>query len=194
MPEQIITDFSPVSIKNASVQFIKGGVQEEGKKFGCMGTLEAETEVAEKVKNCEGAVQTITIPKFMTVTIGAHIKRDVLRDVFGMRTEGLKPGVYSYGINSKGKRFAFTADVIDEFEDIKQLIAFSNCSNMTGMTVSIDNDADEVPYVELEFQANADEEGEFYYEAFVEELDEETVGKWHKTFTPELVKSTEPIA
>ncbi|MBU5293125.1 phage tail protein [Anaerosalibacter bizertensis] len=194
MPEQIITDFSPVSIKNASVQFIKGGVREEGKKFGCMGTLEAETEVAEKVKNCEGATQTITIPKFMTVTIGAHIKRDVLRDIFGMRTEGLKPGIYSYGINSKGKRFTFTADVIDEFEDIKQLIAFSNCSNMTGMTVNIDNDADEVAYTELEFQANADEEGEFYYEAFIDELDEETVSKWHKTFSPELVKAAEPIA
>lgn len=193
MPE-LITDFSPVSIKNASVQFIKGGVQDEGKKFGCMGTLEAETEVAEKVKNCEGAIQTITIPKFMTVTVGAHVRRDVLREIFGMKTEGFKPGIYSYGINSKGRRFVFTADVIDEFEDIKQLIAFSNCSNMVGMTVSIDNDADEVPYVELEFRANADDKGEFYYEAFVDELDETVVGQWHTNFTSELVEATDPIA
>lgn len=183
-----ILDFSPVMIKNASVQFITGGVQDEGKKFGCMGTLDAETEVRELIKNCEGDERVITIPKYMTPTVGAHIRRDVLRDIFGISTEGLKPGIYSYGLNSKGKRFAFTADVIDEFEDVVQLIAFPRCSNMTGLSISIDNDADEVAYVELEFRANADELGNFYYEAFEDEIDETTKSQWHENFTPDLVK------
>ncbi|WP_042682548.1 hypothetical protein [Anaerosalibacter massiliensis] len=188
---ELITDFSPVSIKNASVQFLKGGVQEEGKRFGCMGTLEAETEVAEKVKNCEGSVQTITIPKFMTVTVGGHVKRYVIRDIFDIKTEGLKKGVYSYGTTSKGRRFVFTADVIDEFEDITQLIAFSNCSNMTGLSLSIDNDADEVAYLELEFQANADDLGQFYYEAFVDEVEDTVKEQWHTKFNSTLVSNGE---
>lgn len=191
MPETI-TDFSAVAIKNASVQFLTGETQEQGKKFGCMGTLSAETEVRQIVKRCEGAEQVITIPRYMTVTVGAHIKRDVIRNVFGVRTEGLKQGVHSYGLKSKGKRFVFTADVIDEFADIVQLIAFSRCSNMSGLSISIDNDADEVAYVDLEFRANADELGNFYYEAFTEGLDEAVKTGWHTNFNAELVKDTTP--
>lgn len=189
-----VLDFTPVAIKNASIQFLNEDQQQEGKKFGCMGTLSAETEVREIVKRCEGDEQVITIPRYMTVTVGAHIKRDVIRGVFGITTQGLKQGVYSYGLKSKGKRFVFTADVIDEFEDIIQLIAFSRCSNMSGLSISIDNDADEVAYVELEFRANADSLGNFYYEAFVDELDEEIAENWHKAFNVDLVKDTTPEA
>lgn len=192
MPEETNLDFSPVSIKNASVQVITKGTQAEGKRFGCMGTLSAETEVATKTKNCEGTEKVITIPKYMTVTVEAHIQRDVIRDIFGVSTDGLKTGIYSYGIHSKGKRFVFTADEIDEFEDVTQLIAFPECSNMTGLSVSIDNDADEVAYVEVEFRANADTLGNFYYEAMGEELDTTTKNTWHKKFDAELVQDTAP--
>lgn len=190
--DQVI-NFSPVSIKNASIQPLDKE-QGENKKFGCMGTLSAETEVREKVKRCEGDEQIIVIPRFMNVTVGAHIRRDVIRYVFGIKTEGLKEGIHSYGLSSKGKRFIFTADVIDEFEDIVQLISFARCSNMTGLTISVDNDADEVPYVELGFRANADELGQFYYEAFVGEVDEEVKTKWHTAFNAELVKDATPEA
>lgn len=190
----VITDFTPVSIKNASIQYLNGETQSEGEKFGCMGTLSAETEVRELVKRCEGEEEVVAIPRYMTVTVGAHIKKNVIRDIFGIKTEGLKSGVYSYGRKSKGKRFVFTADVIDEFEDIVQLIAFPRCSNMAGLTISIDNDVDDIPYVELVFRANADELGNFYYEAFVDELDQGIAQDWHKTFSADLVKDTTPEA
>ena len=188
---ELITDFTPVAIKNASIQYLSGDTQSPGVKFGCMGTLDAETEVREIVKRCEGDEEIVVIPRYMTVTVGAHIKKDVLRQVFGIKTEGLKAGIYSYGRNSKGKRFVFTADVIDEFEDIIELMAFPKCSNMTGLTISIDNDADEVAYTELEFRANADEIGNFYYEAFASELDAETKEDWHKEFNVALVAEPE---
>lgn len=186
----MIDNFSLVSIKNASIQFLKDPGTNDG-KFGCMGTLEAETEIQEKTKNCEGTIETITIPQYMTVTVEGHIKRSVLREVFGMTDEDLKPGIHSYGIKSKGARFIFTADVIDEFEDIKQLIAFPKGSSSTGLSITVDNEADETPYMELEFRANADEQGNFYYEAFEEELDQEVKDAWHTDFNYELVKETE---
>lgn len=182
-------DFSPVAIKNASVQFL--GATQTATKFGCMGTLSAETEVRTITKRCEGSEEIITIPIYMTVTVGAHIRRDVIRNVFGIDSKDLKEGVYSYGINSKGKNFVFTADVIDEFQDIKQLIAFSKCSNLTGLSITVDNDADDVPYVDLEFRANADELSNFYYEAFVEDLDQTIVSKWHTDFNSELISEIE---
>ena len=187
----MINEFSAVSIKKASLQFITGGVAEAGTPFGCMGTLDAETEMVEKTKNCEGVIETISIPQYMTVTVAGHVKRDVLRELFGITTEGLKEGIYSYGISSKGKRFIFTADVIDEFEDVVQLIAFPKGSSVTGLTLSIDNDADEVPYMELEFRANADELGNFYYEAFYDEVEETIQTDWHTGFTTELIQTPE---
>lgn len=188
----VITDFSATQVKNASIQFFNDGVQEEGTIFGCMGTLEAETEVREKTKNCEGKLETITIPIYMTVTVGAHIKVSVLRNVFGVNTDGLKAGVHKYGINSKPKKFVYTADEIDEFGDIVKLIAFANCSALSGLSISVDNDADEVAYIEFEFRANADDKGEFYYDAFIEELTDPTIAlNWHKTFTRTLIEEPE---
>lgn len=187
----MINDFSLVSIKNASIQVYEEGVATAGKKFGCMGTLEAETEMQEKTKNCEGVMESISIPRYMTVTVGAHIKRDVLRDIFGIHNEELKAGIYAYGIKSKGKRFVFTADVIDEFEDVVQLIAFPKGSSISGLNISVDNDADETPYVEFEFRANADDKGNFYYEAFKSEVEEPVETAWHTAFNSELVSTPE---
>lgn len=182
-----VTEFSTVSISSASVQMITGDVQAEGKKFGCMGTLSATTEVRQITKNCEGDERIITIPRYMTVTIGAHIQRDVIDDIYGISTEGLKEGVYSYGIKSKGKKFVFTADVTDVFEDVVQLIAFPKCSNLGGLSITIDNDADAVAYVEMELRANADSLGNFHYRAFASEVDELIKTGWHTNFTPALI-------
>lgn len=187
----MINDFSAVSIKKASLQFFEAGEKQAGIPFGCMGTLDAETEMVEKTKNCEGVIETISIPQYMTVTVEGHIKKDVVRDLFGIKTEGLKDGVYSYGISSKGKRFVFTADVIDEFEDVVQLIAFPKGSSVTGLTLSIDNEADETPYMELEFRANADEKGNFYYEAFYDEVEEAIQTAWHTEFNVTLIETPE---
>lgn len=194
MTKRIITEFDSVTITNASIQFFEGGEQQEGTKFGCIGQLESETELIEIVKTCEGVeTKRTSKPQKTDATVSAHIPVDVFRNFFGLSNKGLKPGVYSYGTQSKGKRFVFTADVVDEFEDVTKLIAFSNCSSSTGLKFTIENGADEVALMELEYTALPDEQREIYYEALIPELEDESVAEqWHKMFTHELVKLTSP--
>jgi hypothetical protein len=187
----VIQEFDAVSIKNASIQFLENGVQQAGTKFGLLGNIEGETEGIEIVKKAEGIeVKRKFKPTKMNLTASGHIPVKVARDFFGLKTEGLKPGVWAYGTLSKGKDFVFTADVIDEFEDIVKLIAFSNCSNTTGFKIAIENGADEVAMLEIEFAALTDELGNFYYEALVDELADATVAtQWHTKFDTALVEA-----
>ncbi|WJE51155.1 phage tail protein [Bacillus cereus] len=192
MAVTVIEEFDSVSIKNASVQFKKGGTQQPGTKFGCVGSIEGEPEVAEMKKLC-GAVtlKKKTKTTQINITVSAHIPVQVARDYFGFETTGLKPGIWSYGTESKGTDFVFTADVVDEFEDIVKLIAFPNCANATGFKFAIANGEEELAMLELEFTALPDEKNKFYYEAFVSELEDATVAtKWHTQFNTTLVEAT----
>jgi hypothetical protein len=190
----VVQEFDAVSIKNASIQFIKAGVQQAGTKFGALGSIEGETEIIEIVKKVEGIeAKRKSKPVKMNMTVSAHIPVQVARDFFGLNTTGLKPGIWAYGTLSKGTQFVFTADVIDEFEDVVKLIAFSNCSNSTGFKISVENGSDEVAMLELEFTALKDTLNNFYYEALVAELSDATVAtQWHTQFTPTLVKVPAP--
>ncbi|WP_153123280.1 phage tail protein [Peribacillus tepidiphilus] len=190
----VIQEFDAVSIKNASIQFFDGATQKPGTKFGLVGSIEGETEVIEIVKKAEGIeVKKKSKPTKMNLTVSGHIPVQVARDFFGLSNDNLKPGVWAYGSLSKGKRFVFTADVIDEFEDVVKLIAFSNCSNSSGFKIAVENGSDEVAMLELEFTALADELNNFYYEALVDELEDQTIAtQWHTTFTPSLVEVPAP--
>ncbi len=190
MAKTIIEEFDSMSFTNVGIQFIEGGIQQTGTKFGCVGTIEGETEMLEIVKKCEGLeVKKISKPSKMTMTLSGHLRVDVLRKIFGIKTDGLKAGVWSYGAKSKGKAFILTADVIDEFADLKKMVAFSNCASTTGFKFKVENGADELAETELEFTALKDSNGEFYYEALLDEVDDVQVKeKWHTQFTPGLVK------
>lgn len=130
----------------------------------------------------------------MSLTLNGHVKVPVLRDIFGLSNEGLKAGVYSYGADSLSKPFVLTADVLDEFEAQTKLIAFSNCVAATGLKITVENGADEVAEVELEFTAMIDDNRKCYYEAIISELDEADkdafVKQWHTNFTPDMVIAT----
>lgn len=190
----IIEEFDAVKITNVSIQFFENGLQKPGTKFGCVGKIEGETELTEYTKKCEGVeVKKITKPLKMNNTVSAHIPIKVARNLFGFSNKDLKAGVYSYGADSKGKRFVLTADVVDEFQDITKLVAFSNCVSATGFKLSIENGSDELAELEIEFTAMKDDNGQFYYEALVSELDDPKVEEqWHQVFTPTLVKDTVP--
>lgn len=144
----------------------------------------------EKVKKCEGVeVKKMSKPTKMNMTLSGHLRVDVIRKVFGIKADGLKAGVWSYGTKSKGKSFVLTADVIDEFSDVKKMVAFSNCTSTTGFKFKVENGADELAETELEFTALKDSNDDFYYEALVDEVDDAQVKeKWHTQFTPDLVK------
>ncbi|GGJ50940.1 phage tail protein [Virgibacillus salexigens] len=195
MAKTIIEEFDAVSIENASLQFFDKGQKQPGQKFGCLGTIEGETELKEIVKMCAGQEKgKTTKPIKMNLTLSGHVKVAVIRNLFGLTNQGLKPGVYKYSTKSKGKTFVLTADVVDEFTDVTKLIAFPNCISATGLKITVQAGADEVAELELEITAYPDkesEEGNFYYESFKEELEDTTiVEQWHKEFNHELVAAS----
>ncbi|PHF56811.1 phage tail protein, partial [Bacillus thuringiensis] len=98
-------------------------------------------------------------PTQMNVKISGHMQLKVIRNIFGITNEGLIDGVYSYGIDSLGKDFAFVAEELDIFEENTRLIAFPNCTSATGFVKSVENGAEELAEVELEVTALSDEFG-----------------------------------
>nr|BDD47233.1 hypothetical protein 7 [Bacillaceae bacterium] len=188
----IVETFDAVSIKNSSVQFFNtDGTQTPGVKFGCVGSVEGETTLKELIKMCEGVeVRKKTKPEKIDLTISAHIPVPVIRDFFGLKADNLKPGIYAYAKESKGKEFVFTADVIDEFEDVTKLIAFPKAVSATGFKFAIENGADEVAEMEVEVTCYPDEKGNLYYEALTSELSDATVeDAWHTNFNYALVEA-----
>lgn len=187
----VIEEFDAVAIKNSSIQFFNGATQVPGTKFGCVGSLSGETESKPVVKICEGVEsKKRNIPLKMNITISAHVPVQVTRDIFGLSNTDLKPGIYAYGPASIGKTFVYTADIIDEFEDVTKLIAFPNCSNEGGFKITVENGQDEVALLEFTFTSLVDANKRFYYEAIVDELDDPLINTtWHTAFTPSLVNA-----
>lgn len=182
-----IKEFDPVRTTNFAIKY-KGAT--ESSEFGCVGTLSGETVLVTITKNCEGRpAKKKSKPQSMNLTISAHIKVDAARKIFGLTNTGLKPGIYSYGTDSTTEDFCLTADVIDEFEDIVKKIAFTNCTSSTGLTLNVENGAEELAELELTFEVLPDTENKLYYEAFESEMDDETKTQWHTNFTTDLVKS-----
>ncbi|EOS9373537.1 phage tail protein [Listeria innocua] len=188
----IIEEFDATRVTNVGTKFSEDATSIA---FGCLGSIEGETELLELVKKCEGVeTKKKTTPQKMSLTLNGHVKVPVLQDIFGLSNEGLKAGVYSYGADSLSKPFVLTADVLDEFEAQTKLIAFSNCVAATGLKITVENGADEVAEVELEFTAMIDDNRKCYYEAIISELDEADkdafVKQWHTNFTPDMVIAT----
>ncbi|MYL50253.1 phage tail protein [Halobacillus litoralis] len=192
----IVERFDPVTITNLGVQMVgDDGTKEAGQKFGAAGSLGGETTLREIIKTEEGIeVAKKVKPQKMDLTVTGHVQVSVLRDIFGFKTDDLKPGVYSYGSDSKGKRFTLTADAIDEFEDVTKLMAFPNCTSATGFVFTIENGADEVALMELTLSAYPDDTKQIYYEALIDELDDVTISDtWHTQFDRTLVESTATV-
>lgn len=191
MPTKI-QEFDPISFKGASVQFKQpDGTYAEGTEFGAVGTIEGETTLIELIKRAEGVeVKKKVKPQKMTLNVSAHVKVDVVREIFGITSDNLKPGVYTYTTDSKGKEFIFTANVIDEFENITKLVAYPNCTSASGFAFSIENGQSEVAEMSVTIDAYPDKHGSIFYEAFVDELEDQTIAEqWHTQFTRELVEA-----
>ena len=189
MPTTTIDTFDAVEIKNASLLF-KG--ESVTSPFGCIGKLDAETEIKTISKICGGVTKKKKAkPTLLTVKISGHMELKVARKIFGLKNEGLIDNVYSYGIESVGEDFSFVAEEYDTFEDNNRLIAFPNCSAATGFVKSIENGADELAEFEVEITALPDAYGEFYYEGINLTADVQT--KWLTKFDPaELQKTVTP--
>lgn len=183
-----VVEFENYKIKEGSIQF----PDQSAVSFGCIGTMDATANVNEIVKKCEGktvkkAKQVID----MTVSLTGHAKIPTARNIMGLSNEGLKTGVYGYGSESFSKPFVFAAKVIDMEGNVKY-IAFSNLEDVKGLTLKVNNDATEIEMDDFEFTALVDSNDMFYYEAYEDELEDDTVKEqWLTNFTPALVKAAE---
>ncbi|MEW4235995.1 phage tail protein [Bacillus thuringiensis] len=186
MPITTIEVFDAVDIKDASVLFRGASVTEP---FGCVGSLDAETEIKTIKKTCGGVtLKQKSKPIQMNLKISVHLQLKVLREIFGITNQQLKEGVFSYGVDSIGKDFTFVAREVDLFDDVSRYIAFPNCSSATGFITSVTSGEEEVAETELEITCLPDVYGQFYYEAFVKDLTPEDAKMWMTAFNPAKVQ------
>lgn len=165
---------------------------EKAKKLGCTGKLELSSEYKTVVKNCEG-VEVKSVKKLVKLTgkISAHMPLAIARTIFGLSNEGLKDGIYGLSDTSNTPDMCLTTKAIDLFTDEEKLICLPKIAFTSGFAKTIDNTAEEVAEVELEFNAYKDENNKFYYDACASEVDTTTIAsKWLEEFTPTLVKAT----
>ena len=187
-------EYSEARISEAHVKeydVAKGTLkEEEGQRFGCIGTLSHEPETSTIVKKCEGIEKaSVTRTTKLTVTISAHVSVEILKKIYGLSNEGLAEGVY--GLNSKSTAIPmlFTAAVTDVFTNKRKLIVYPRLVLTSGFAKEIDNSAEEIAESELTFDAYMDDNEQFYYEAMEDEVSADIKQKWLTQFTPDLVKA-----
>ena len=181
--------FSEFEVKNTSIRFAE---DETAIKVGCVGSLEETMNSKTITKKCEGVVVKSVSRGDGTgeLALSLHMRYDLFLKTYGMISDGLVEGVYSYGKNSIHQNFCLTAEVLDE-DGVKKLKAYPNCVVTTGIARKIENGAEEVAELEMTVSVMPDEFGNGMYEA-IESLitDENVKTTWLSKFTPELVQVT----
>lgn len=182
--------FSEFEVKNTSIKFADDTV---ATKVGCVGSLEETMNSKTITKKCEGVVTKSVSRGDGTgeLALSLHMRYDLFLKSYGMASDGLKDGVYSYGQQSVHKNFCLTCEVKDE-DGVSKLKAYPNCVITTGISRKIENGAEEVAEMELTVAVMPDENGIGMYEAVVtESLDGKIKTDWLNNFSAELVKETE---
>ena len=159
-------------------------------KVACVGNIEHELNTKTVTKSCEGVVVKSRTrgDGTGTLTVNGHFKYSFLIDSLGMERTALKKGIVAYGKNSKHKEKTLTAKVTDEDENVKY-VAYPNATMTKGHVLNIENGAEEVAQIEMEFSLMPDEYGECYYEALEEELSDEPIkSKWLTNFNRSLIQ------
>lgn len=190
-----ITEYNEYTVTEGHVRWLKEQAEgadkyEKGIGLGCTGSLNTETEIKVVTKTCEGnPVKEWPVPQKMTATFVGHMPVPIVRKAFGLTNKDLKPGVFSYGVDSRGGGGVFTWKTLNIEETITKFLAFPNGSFVGGLKLTLENGLDEIAQVEMTLTFMKDDNRQFYYEAFDEELEDEDVkNKWMQEFTPELVK------
>lgn len=184
MYEQVYSDFE---VKNSSMKFED---DEIATKMGCIGSFEEAMNVKTVTKKCEGVVTKSITRGDGTgeLTVSLHMRYDLYLKSFGMVSDGLVDGVYSYGRNSQHKPFCLTCEVLDE-DGVKKLKAYPNCTVSSGKAMKVTNGEEEVAEGELTIAVMPDSNGEGVYEAIESKITDENVKtEWLTNFSTELVQ------
>lgn len=169
MARAITTDFSEFKIHNLYFKLAPAGAFQA---FGCTGSLERAINVRTITKSCEGVVtKNITAPDGTgTLTISAHAVVDVIRKMQAMTT--------AHSVSAQGTDTFPTFELKCEVENEDGEVMYQhypNCALNEAPTVTIDNSADEVAEVEYAIALAVDTNGQLYYEAFAEDLENVTI-------------------
>ena len=87
----------------------------------------------------------------------------------------------------------YTWQAEDLYDEQKKFMAFPNMRVTSGYAFSHENGGEEIAEVTISFKAMKDELGNFYYEAYENELTDESVKTgWAQTFDQSLVELVTP--
>lgn len=190
------TTFDEYKVTDAGIKWFENGAYvTPSVKLGCTGKLEIETTLKTVIKKCEGdTVRSVDIPTQLKCKFTGHMPVENLRKVWGLKTDGLKKGVYAYGTDSRQGRGIMSFKVLDLDEAMAMLRAFPNMQFSGGMTWELENGGEEIAEIEQEFIAMKDDNNKFFYEALQSEVDTDVADKWLTDFTPDLVKAVAPAS
>ena len=180
-------DFAEFEVKQTSIKF-EG--EEVATRIGCVGSLEETLNVKTTTKKCEGVVKKSVSKGDGTgeLALSLHMNYDLFLKSYGMASDGLAEGVYSYGQNSVHAPFCLTCIVKDEDGNSKYK-AYPNCVITTGIARKIENGAEEVAEMELTISVMPDDNGVGMYEAIETLIKDETIkSDWLDNFSSDLVK------
>lgn len=179
-------DFNEFEVKDTSFKFVD---EETYTKVGCVGSVEETLNSKIVTKKCEGVVKKTKVRGDGTGELKAslHMVYDLFLKTYGMMSDGLVDGVYSYGKNSRHLEFAMVCKMLDEDGNVKYK-AYPNCMVTSGISRKTENGAEEVAEMELTISLMPDDFGQCEYEALETQLTEDVKAKWMTEFTPELVQ------
>lgn len=172
-----LLNFDTTSIEAVAFKFEGASTAEQ---VDCMGTIGVETETTTIQKLCgKAVVKQITKPISMTVTVSAHVPISIFRQFYGIEQgETTKTGVFSYGETSNGKPFSLSAQLNDDFAGTYKLIGFGKARSQSGLTFTVENQADQVALLEFTATVEKDETGYWYHETTTGEATGITASAW----------------
>lgn len=181
--------FSEYDIEQWGIQFEEDG---EAVIMDTLGTAEETMEVRTVTKQKRNMPwKTRTKPTGSgEVKVTAHVREDVLKNMFGMFVTGYKDGVTVYGSNSAHNQFCMTELVTDE-DGNKKLKAYPCCTVKEGLSRKVETNSEEIAEVEMTISVDPDADGNGLYEIVMTDATEDgLIDAWMKDFNTDLVKET----
>lgn len=181
--------FSEFEIKESAV---KVGNSDSFEKIGCVGTAEETLNLRFVTKKCEGV--EVLKKAFQKGTgklkLTGHIKWSAYKKMLSIVDSSLKTGVGSWGTRML-PNFVYVAKVYDETGDLKYK-AYPNCSIASDFTRKIENGAEEVAELDIEFDLSPDDGGCCMYECLATEAESGSSNipqQWMTAFNRSLVEA-----
>lgn len=179
-------EFSEFAVEDFAIKF--PGEEKHsicGAVGSCEETLDAKT-IKKKYKGIESKTRTCGTGTG-ELKLSLHMNYQKYLEIYGMKDEELKDGVYAYGHDSMHPVFSVTEKVTDEDGAVK-FKAYPNCTVKEGITRKVENGGEDVAEIDMTLSVMPDEHGIGMYEAIESGLDETIKTAWLENFKPELVR------